>query len=224
MFRLNDVFDIDPVEKWPVVLDVHPECDAEFKSTRDQMAKILFGMMVRHRSSNDTASIRRYFSIKQEWVGGWEHTPLLSGGENILDLVFYWARGCHALLYDEALPWPIDQVTYAPAPDFDRLAEDPHTAMAENRERTLSILRFLADANDRDCIDTVVLMRGLICYSCVWLYDPRKSDSPWLCAWSLDCPGTFHWSAQTRGFYVPWHGCYATHTKPTLASVAQIDE
>lgn len=207
---------------FPLILDVHPVCDEKYKAPRDQLAKIVGMTSPREWTKEELGLFRKQCDVRRVWVGGWEAAPVIDNADEILYGAYLWARGCHAALYGEAIPWPSDQWTSCPAPSYRADSADPHADMREDRVRTNGVLGAIANAMRRGEVDTVSLVGGAIEYNCVWVQSPDEPEDPWMCMWAMDLPGAERWSRDTRGREVPWHGVYASPTKPVSASVVTV--
>ncbi len=207
-----------PAKWWPLLLDVHPDCDARYKAPRDQLAKIIGTTGPAQWSKEEFGLVQRASGMRVEWIGGWQRTPVFQNASEILYVAYLWARGCHAALYAESLPWPSGQWTSAPAPSFSSSSPDPQRDLHEARELTEGLLNGVSSAMREGQVDTVSLLNGAIQYNCVWVNDPDDTNAPWACMWALDLPGAERWSMGTRGRPIPWHGMYASDHKPQFAS------
>ena len=221
----SSILDLAPApssENWPLILDIHKECEHRHKRSRDQLAKIMqvFGSRGPYAwHPEELGLFRNRCGIEKTPMDGKE-IPVVLGGNDALLAASLWARGFHAALYKQVMPNPARQWTQCPVPSFDA-ASGPAESQVEDGARCRHLtLAVVAKAVREGNADSVVLRGGSIQYYCVWLEVKKDRETPWWCFWALDLPGSTAWSTGVTGEDVPWHGSYTTALKPTDASVA----
>lgn len=207
---------------WPVVLDVHAECERDHKQKRDHLAMIMqimgsVGPM--QWTPDELGKFRNQCKFEIATVNG-QPVPVIDGAGDILLAAILWVRGFHAALYGEVLPNEVGFITHCPAPACehgDRPIEELLALGAVIEHAILSTLRRMIPKNRTD---RIILRSKRIEYHCTWVRVLDPSTHPWWCYWTLDLPGSPAWSQATRGYDSPWHGAYSLPYKPESATAA----
>jgi hypothetical protein len=209
-----------PGGDFPLVLDVHAQCEDRCKRGRDQVAKIVQMMCSSGPQSladSEVARFRNQCDMSLLWVGG-VPAPVIGNAQEILLAAMIWVRGFHAALYGEVLPSEIEHRTRCPAPGLRSEGGDFAAQLREETEMTNASLGVLGGAIEGGATDRVTLRAGAIDYRCTWVASPYHHGKPWSCIWALDLPGSEAWSTDVRRRHVPWHGAYLAQHKPPAAA------
>lgn len=214
-----------PGKDWPLVLDVHKQCDERAKREADQLTKVVHVLNTRGAAAlapDERGVVRNTCTVGEAPAGAGEQAPVLGGIDRVMRNVFLWARGFYAALYGVVPPAGVRQTTRAPAPGFDSSRADVPEQLRRQERSTEAILVLLFRASARGLSDRVVLLGGNIVFECAWFQ--RREGGPWMCHWALDIPGSTKWAIETQGRDVPWHGAYELPHKPERAVAAPLAE
>jgi len=168
----------EEAEKWSPILDVHRQCEST-KQEVDSWNKILHDLHTKPTSDwPDFGHVRgtgvkpeiRFDSFAQLPV------PVLSGIGPLLNGVWQWIRGLHAVLYERFLPVTTRHFVLPPVPAFGGKLKGP---TLNDTERMSSLTRdVLKLALSRDKWDGITAWGGGLKYRCIWWKQIATSTPP----------------------------------------------
>lgn len=213
-----------PGSEWPLILDIHRDCEAAHKRHRDQMAKILQVMGAagpRAWKPEELGRFRKQCTIGWQSVNG-RRAPVIGNMDDALLAAHIWVRGFHAALYGQVLPADVGHVTRCPAPCSQAEGSTEGLTLAEEFDVSRRICGTLGRAIRAQRTDLISLRGGRIEYRCTWIRELGDNPEPWWCFWALDLPGCPDWAMSVRGEDAPWHGGYSQAEKPPGASYLEM--
>lgn len=205
---------------WPVVLDVHPECEMALKRGRDHWATTLQAINTRSPEDWPKWGHVRGMPIEpivlvDEETG--HAIPAVKGAGAILRGAATWVRGFHAALYGSHLAKDVVIHVRPPVP---ACGTGISVQMTED-VASVSVQVVLA-AMLTDAWDGVKAWGGELRYLCTWWNRGRTEGSdidigPWTCFWTLTFPGVLEWSSTITDMVRPWNGHYELAAPPVGA-------
>lgn len=216
VLRLIDVGPELESSKWPVLLDVHADCEKKHKAAEDNWLAPLHKMHSQPPPSNARASDHMPKTVSLGMIG---NLPVLYGPgiNDYCEGVWTWIRGLHTAIYGEFLSKRCRKLVLLPALAWSENG-GPNQEETENMSGIIRIVT--GSAMQRGVWDGITVWGDKVQYRCVWRFIVDK----WVCFWELDglpyqvMGDLFDGSIPER----PWHGYYYS-TCPKDASKSEGD-
>ena len=214
-------------EAWAVKLDVHEKCEQADKQKVDHWLKLFQQIHVQpsHKWAKPgqlkNMSIHPAQIIQSHMSGA---VPVFTGCSELLQGVWQWVRGLHAALYLEFLPSDTWHCPFPPVPACSTQNNGP--TLEETETMSYIVLSRICLAKSHDKWDGITAWNDTMQYKCVWWQCTAGEKTRWICFWTLSYPHLTEWSRQVlhAGSERPWHGCYASKSRPKDSTVLETDD
>jgi|GEM_PF-5258197 len=208
-------------DAWPVILDVHRECEYSIKMKVDNLIDIMGKMFTLPVEEWPRRGELRRLNMEPallQIAKNLPSIPVMSNIEPLITGVWTWIRGFHAAMYCRHMSEDVNHTIFPPVPAFN--AENEALNM-KNAEFLSKIIRDAVQVGIQEsCWDGIDAWGGGIKYRAVWYHfgDRLVRDNP--CFWTLSVPGTHKWSrgVMKEGYERPWHGVYKLEETPRNAA------
>jgi hypothetical protein len=215
----------NPRNQWAITLPVHRSCEAKKKRERDEALKAVHAILKFPRDEwamQDVTAMKRFMRPPVKSESG-EAMAVLGDVKFLLDGIWTWLRGIHAVLYGQYLSSQTHFQVMSPLPGYQQKSRTPlHKQSQDEQLRSNTILRSLVAASRIDSWDGFSLRDNQVQYMCLW-HLPHAKDirqcGRAMCFWALDFPGVYELSASMQR-PVPWRGTYSIYVeKPACAAI-----
>ncbi len=215
----------DPVNQWAITLPVHRSCEAKKKRERDEALKAVHAIHTYPKEEwvrQDITAMKRFIQPPLKSESG-DAMAVLGDVKFLLDGIWTWIRGIHAILYGEYLSSQTHFHMMSPLPGYQKNSRIPlHKQSEYEKSQSNLILRVLSAALRLDHWDGFSLRGGQVRYACLWHVPPAKEIRRCgraRCIWALSFPGVYELSSSIQE-PVPWRGIYNLYVpKPANAAI-----
>jgi len=212
---------------WPVVLDVHDQCEEALKRGRDHWVTNLQAINTRSQEEWPEWGHIRGLPIEPVVVideDSGNTFPAFTGVGAILHGVSTWVRGFHAMLYRSHLPASVVIHVRPPVP---ACGPPGGVTLPLTEEMMSASVQVVMAAMLTDRWDGVKAWGDSLRYFCTWWNRARldgHENGPWTCFWTLTFPGVLEWSSTVTDVIRPWNGHYELPELPAGGSqVTQVE-
>ncbi len=215
-------------ETWAIKLDVHQKCEQFEKQQVDHWLKLLQEIHIQpiHKRTKPghfhNMPIRPSQIIQSQMRNA---VPVFTGCSELFQGVWQWIRGLHAALYLQFLPVNIWYCSFPPVPACSSQHDGP--TFEETETLSYLVLSSISLAESLDKWDGITAWNGTVQYRCVcWQCTAATEKLTWICFWTLSFPRLTEWSRQVlpAGSERPWHGCYASISRPKDSAFLETDD
>lgn len=210
---------------WPVILDVHEDCEDTLKRGRDHWASTL--QAINTVSPTDWPEWGHVRGLPIEPVVLLDEVsgkviPAFTGIGAILHGIATWVRGFHAALYRLPLP---DDVAIHVRPPVPACSSTGPTTLQLTEDLASASVQVVMAATLTDQWDGIQAWGDELRYYCTWWNLGRLDggDGPWTCFWVLTFPGVLEWSSTVTESVRPWNGHYEMPAPPPGAGCVSQD-
>jgi hypothetical protein len=210
-------------DHWCIKLNVHRECEAQWKQHEDHWLKNLQCIHTESLHHWPESGHLRDMPIEPglHIDSHGRRRPAFAGLRPLLDGVWLWVRGLHAALYGEYLATETRNHVLPLVP----AASSEGGFMLEEVEALSHMIRCaLGLATRHERWDGITCWGGAVSYRCVWWHAGEQGSMPrWICFWSLSIPRSDEWSRSVlgAGHERPRHGHYYRQDAAEGASILE---